>query len=64
MQRSSLPPSTGSPDRIPNFDDVKKAKIAECMTVEEFFKPDFLAFQEKILNSEVSSLTSCNTIHQ
>jgi hypothetical protein len=54
----STQPSSGSPDRIPDFDALKKAGITNSQNVEEFFKPDLLAFKEKILDSDVSSMTS------
>ena len=58
----SFQPLSGSPDRIPNFDALKKSGITKSQNVEEFFKPDFLAFKEKILDSEVSSLTSSSSM--
>lgn len=36
---------------------MKEAGITESEYVEEFFKPDLIAFQNKILDSEVSSIT-------
>jgi hypothetical protein len=54
----STQPSSGSPDRIPDFDALKRAGITNSQNVEEFFKPDLLAFKEKILDSDVSSMTS------
>jgi hypothetical protein len=56
--QKSTQPSSGSPDRIPNFDALKEAGITKSQNVEEFFKPDLIAFKEKILDSDVSSMTS------
>lgn len=60
--QKSTQPSSGSPDRIPNFDALKEAGITKSQNVEEFFKPDLLAFKEKILDSDVSSMTSLSSM--